>query len=209
MLPLRLALAVAGDLARGFTIVLRLRALWLLRVTRVLRMPQASAAPAAGTTTTTTTTSTTPEANAAPPPAAASAPVPPAAPREAPEQHSRARARLPALAARLRLAERLLRSGAVRIERPRGWLAFALADPGETGRAFGLACALAPLADPHGAIEVRPLWTETDELRADLSVEARVVPLRVLIELARARLAERRTSGSAPPAATAQMTDAA
>lgn len=196
MLPLRLALEIAGDLASGFSVVLRYRALGLLRGTRVLRAWYPAASPPAGTP-----PPDEPPPIASPPPARQ--PSAGARGRTGASGHAAgptARARLDVLGARVRLAERLLRSGAVRIERPRGWLAFALADPAETGRAFGFACALATLADPRRGVELRPLWSEIDRLDAELAVEARVLPLRVLLDTGLARLAERRRGARGAPA---------
>lgn len=199
MLPVLLAVNVAGDLAAGFTISLRYRALGLLRGARVLRRPRPPAPPAPATTPAAADgATTTGVAHRSGPPAAA----------EGTGHAAGARSRLYLVAERVRLAQRLLRSGAVRIARPRGWLEFALADPGETGRAFGFACALATLADPDGTVELRPLWTTADWLGADLALDARVIPLRVALVAAHEWLTRRRGKGT-QPSALERSTDAA
>lgn len=196
MLPVLLDVHVAGDLAAGCTISLRYRLLGLLHGTRVLRRPR-PAAPAAA--------AASPAAAA---PAAAlggpttgvdDSPGPPAAAAQL-TRGAGAPSRLRGVAERVRLAQRLLRGGAVRVARPRGWLEFALADPGETGRAYGVACALATVADPDGAVELRPLWTAEDWFGIDLALDARVIPLRVALVAAHEWLVRRRPNGSQPSA---------
>jgi hypothetical protein len=172
MVPVRLALRVTGDLATGFTIALRYRLLGLVTGTRVVRTPGAPATTAPGHGK--VVASATPSG---PVPARDAAEEPPASP-PAPDRRSRS------LADRTRLVERVLRKKAVRIERPHGRVEFALGDPGETGRAYGFACALATLADPHRAVALAPSWTGEDWLAVDLALDLRVVPLRLAVIVA-------------------------
>ncbi|MEW6271715.1 MAG: hypothetical protein AB1689_20720, partial [Thermodesulfobacteriota bacterium] len=97
------------------------------------------------------------------------------------------------IAEHLALAVRALERRAVRIERPRGRVELALGDPAQTGRAYGLACAVAALADPAGAVRIAPLWTVEDWLAADLTLGARVHPLRLAL-VAAGRWLRRRPS---------------
>jgi len=182
LLPVLLALRVAGDLHAGMTISLRYRVLLVVSGTRVLRTPRrASASPAA--------------ASADP----ASGPGP---------GHSRG-ARGRALWTQLELAQRVLRSRAVRVARPQGWLEFALGDVAETGRLYGFACMLAALVDPEGGLEILPLWNAEEWLAADLSLRARVHPLLLAVVLIRARLARGRIESATAATAPEQRGHAA
>ena len=100
------------------------------------------------------------------------------------------------------VVRQLVARRALRVTHAQGWLEFALRDVGETGRAFGYACALATLLDPLGHLEVRPRWDCEDLLAADLELELRAHPLRTLLVLVEARLHRRRTrdasAGRAP-----------
>ncbi len=181
LLPVRLALQVSGDLVAGFTITLRYRALGLIRGTRVLRVPKPLATGPSPTPTTSPATQDPPGE------------TPPAPATTTATSSAAFGARLRRFGDRLALLRRLLRRGALRIERPRGRIELALGDPSETGRAFGVLCALATLVDPDGAIAIDPLWTQTDHLATDLALELRIVPLHVALLAGADWLARRRT----------------
>jgi hypothetical protein len=100
------------------------------------------------------------------------------------------------------VVRRMVARRALRVARLEGWLEFALHDVAETGRAFGYACTIATLLDPHGRVALRPRWDAEVLLAADLRVELRVHPLRALLALAGAHLqhGRRTTSIAAAPA---------
>jgi hypothetical protein len=186
LLPIEVALHVAGDSEAGFAIDARIRLLGVVRIRRQLRAGGRSAA--------SSTSSGAP--HPATPPASGSRVAAAAADRFT---HWRERARH--LLDRLALVRRVLENGIVRIVEPRGWLEYALADVAETGRLYGFVCASSVLVDPDGAVTVTPLWTASDWLAADLTLAARVDPLRLGFAIAAERLARRRGLRAATAAA--------
>lgn len=164
-LPLHVAVCASGDSAVGWEVVLRVRALLALRTERVVRR-SGGAAPSV------------PSAASAPPAEPGPA-APAAAQRPAGRARRALRARLRRSLLRIEVLERVLASRALRIARPRGWLVFGSADPAETGQAFGWACAVAALVDPGGAVRLAPLWTFEDRVAGELTLDLRIVPLRL------------------------------
>ena len=189
LIPVVVALHVAGDSAAGFAIDARIRILGIVRIRRRLRGGAASAAPAT--------------ASVAPRPATVPA-ASSGATASASDHIARWRARARHLLERLALVRRVLERGAVRIVHPSGWLDYALGDVAETGQLYGFVCASRVLVDPEGAVTVTPLWTASDWLAADLTLAARIHPLRLGLVLAGERLARRRGSRTAAVPAEGQ-----
>ncbi len=164
-LPLHVAVRAAGDSAVGWEVALRVRALVALRAERVVYRSGGGATPVP------------------PAPSVGREPAePPSAPRP-PGRAARARraleARLKRALLRIEVLEHVLRSRALRVARPEGWLALGCADPAETGQLFGWLCAVAALVDPGGAVRLAPLWTFEDRLAGELTLDLRIVPLRL------------------------------
>jgi len=115
-------------------------------------------------------------------------------------------ARIADLERAVELVRRLVAHRALRVMRLDGWVEFALDDVGDTGRAFGMACAVAAVLDPHGRLELRPRWDASARLAVDLLLEVRLHPLRALLVLLAQRL---RGARVARPAVSAGETLAA
>jgi hypothetical protein len=171
-MPVHAAVSLHGDVDAGFRILVRYRLLGLVRGARVLRTSVRRGARSAS------------EASA---------------PTSAATSRPRGSARARRLVWHLDLGVQVLRRGAVRLERPSGSIEFALGDPAQTGEAYGAALAVASLADPDGALRLVPLWTVEDWLAADVTLAARIQPLRLALVLAGRWLRER-TRGAHRPA---------
>jgi hypothetical protein len=196
--PARVVLRVAGDLASGIEVTLSWRLL-VLRGGRRRRLTLAQ--PGAGTA----AVAEAPRQKLATGASTGAARTPRAATRD-PSRDTSSGARhdhLAELERVIMLVQNLAARRAVRITGAGGWLEFALTDVGETGRAFGFVCALATLIDPAGRLELRPRWDTEEWLAADLTLEARVYPLRTLLLVYAARR-HRRTK---PPADAAVPND--
>lgn len=207
--PVHVVLRLAGDAERGVEVALSWRFL-LLNGARSRRLdlttppPLARAAGAAPAPLPETAAPPAPRAATTSPRAAATTSAPPTASTSsgspAPAR-PRLRERLGDAELALGVVRRLLVRRALRVTGASGWLELALRDVGETGRAFGFACALATLLDPEGRLELRPRWDTEDWIAADLALELRVHPLRtawILLCARRRRRTTARTVTAAP-----------
>lgn len=177
VVPLRLALVLRGDTRLGFAGRIRLSAAGLRLVDRELR-PRSPSGGGTGTAA---------DATADAEPSSGSAhrqrgDAPARGDGRPAARFTRQawRDRLRSRVVRLDVLLRLLRRRAVRVERPRGFIEYALADPAETGMVFGAVCAVASLADPDGDVAIAPLWGCEDFVAIDLTLEARIRLARVL-----------------------------